>query len=82
MTDAGVANPVPDVILISPVNDNVVPFHDNFGDVDPPNLKVPVFKSSSEPSVVLKLFDRILPVVIDAPSILVLPPVEVLDNND
>jgi hypothetical protein len=28
------------------------------------------------------LFERILPVVIDAPSILVLPPVDVLDNND
>ena len=54
----------------------------NFGDVDPPSVIVPAFRFNSDPSVVLKLFDRILPVVIDAPSILVLPPVEVLDNRD
>ncbi len=73
---------LPPAILTTPVIDNVVPSHANFGADDPPKLKVPVFRFSSEPSVVLKLFERILPVVIDAPSILVLPPVEVLDNND
>jgi hypothetical protein len=73
---------LPPAILTTPVIDNVVPSHANFGAVDPPKLKVPVFRFSSEPSVVLKLFERILPVVIDAPSILVLPPVDVLDNND
>ena len=54
----------------------------NFGSSDPPNMIVPAFRFNSDPSVVLKLFDRILPVVIDAPSILVLPPVDVLDNRD
>ena len=54
----------------------------NFGDADPPNVIVPAFKSNSDPSVSLQLFERIWPVVIVEPSILVLPPVEVLDNRD
>ena len=54
----------------------------NFGEYDPPNVIVPSFKSNTDPSVVLQLFERISPVVIVEPSILVLPPVEVLDNRD
>jgi len=45
-----------------PLTCSVEPSKDNAGSLVPPSLNVPSFKLNSEPAVVLKLFDVILPV--------------------
>ena len=56
-----------------PLTCNVEPSNCKSGLVVPPSLNVPSFKLNSEPAVVLKLLDFILPVVIVSPDINVEP---------